>query len=255
MINKTATFILILLFIGCAEDIQVNNSASEGTLQHFVDESVQSVSIGVFSLQTGNHPSFEEEVDNHPVLAILDAPDSAYDFRLYLSDSLRFPDSLGTFQRILMDVDPEMRGIFRLFRLRDIKQDRFMRATYRVGDSIRMSVPITLRNGSLRTKDIDAIMVEETEETLNLNWESVAGSDLYLVTIKDAFGDIVSSLYTYRNSFRFYDLRFAARNLLSTTIDTKLEAGSPYEIEVMAISRRGWINAIGNRKMTLGYGH
>lgn len=255
LIRKALYILSIASLAGCSEDTVVIDPAASDNLEYYLAQSKAPISEGKFDFFIGNHSSFEEEVDNRPVMLLFNAPDSAFDYRIYMTDSLRYPDSLGAFIQVLSNQEPEEDLVFRRYRQRTLTRDRYVRASFRVGDSIRISEPTALRAATLNTTDLQGLSIDETEDDLRFSWTDVIATDQYLVSIKDSYGDYVSSILTFRTSFSFYDLRFTSRNLKPNTQNAQLSGGQRYEIEVIAISRRGWMNALGTKSFSLDYDH
>ena len=244
--------LLMIALISCKKDAGIDEGwlANETLDVQVADHQAERIQYTAFGF-VGNHPSFERATDGFSIHADAVVPEGAREIRYFETDSLQYRDSLRTYRR--QDIHIEHLGDRLLVRgtREGIRQDRFVRLTYLLGDSLFITPAITLRAASLTTATIDDIESGwNNEGYYAFNWRSVPGSDQYLIVLRDFSGDALIALSTERTSLQWYDLRSVGLNFFPALRDPQLVEGSSYTLSIYAITQRGWLTAIGDHPFT-----
>ena len=245
---KRWTWIAALLFLAACEQDDAIIDQQRESLHTLITKYEEGYVSDRFHLQIGNHPSFEKTTDQHPYHIIFRVPENAFDLRYFETDSFRRPDSLpGYIERNPQMIESD-NGFFKRYARRDVPNDRYVRVTYRLGDSLFMSQPASLRTSeNLETYTLNGIEVRPgPDSTLFFSWPDSVAFDEFLFVLKGNDGDIISANYSDRASFLFYDLRTVLRNLTPDLVRPKLIRNEEYDVDVYGINSRDWIMAQGS---------
>lgn len=243
--------ISVTFLLSCEKDIPLTESSIHpDSLEEVLKlENPARISSSAFAF-VGNHRSFESPESDLDLQYVVALPDGATDLQLFVTDSLKYADSLNAYARInwSQETDRDL-PLFRV-NMRMRRVNHYARFMYRMDDSVFVTTPISVRGNLLQSTSIkasDLRIVDGSDGFLKFFWPSVPAADLYLIQLRDLTGSIFMSLTVNRNSFSFYDLRTTIENFTPELRNPELIEGNEYTFEVYAISKTNWLLAYGEK--------
>mgnify|MGYP000674910670 CR=1 FL=1 len=239
----------VMVLVGCDKDeaFDLKPIESMNLHEYLAQANTLPQSNRLFPV-AGNHPMFFQNEDTSSHI-LVNRVDQASDYRLYLTDTLAYRDSLETYDLAGYDFVDNEDGVFGAFEAVAVKRDCFARVICTTADSQYVSEAITVRSATLKTDTIDGISVTAGfSGKTQVSWNSVPGADDYLVVFRGNNGDVVGACFERKAAFTYYDLRHASVNLTPRLYDPELISKARYGLEVFAVTDRGWVLAYGQKQ-------
>tara|TARA_R110002033_G_scaffold24686_4_gene57717 strand:- start:7486 stop:8226 length:741 start_codon:yes stop_codon:yes gene_type:complete len=237
--KKLKYILASLLLSSCSTDdanTLINQSES---LINYIEE--RTVENGAVIACAGN------TIDNTDIIEIFFYPkDGATNYRLYETSSSDInPNDFINYNQIALSDVAVFNGYLRKF-VGDFNTERWFIVSFEIGDEIKLSNPIRIKNLTQSTLYSNQININQEEAQMpffSWNVNSEVNNAIFFEVLSTIDDDLISGTYTFETQFQYYDTSNVVLNITNGT-PPNLVLGEDYKITIMDVSADNWINEI-----------
>lgn len=233
-------YILVALFLSSCSTDDANTLIDQSeSLINYIEE--RTVENGAVIACAGN------TLNDTDIIEIFFYPeDGATNYKLYETSSsdVNSNDFINYNQISLNDV-AVFNGYLRKF-VGNFNSERWFIVSFEIGDEIKLSNPIRIKNLSQSTLFTNQISINQEETQMPLfswNVNSELNNAIFFEVLSTIDDDLISGTYTFEAQFQYYDTSNVVLNITNGT-PPSLIVDEDYKMTIMDVSADNWINEI-----------
>jgi hypothetical protein len=233
-------YILVALFLSSCSTDDANTliDQSESLINYIEERTVENGAVIACAGNTLNDTS---------IIEIFFYPeDGATNYKLYETSSSDVnPNDFINYNQISLNDVAVFNGYLRKF-VGNFNSERWFIVSFEIGDEIKLSNPIRIKNLSQPTLFTNQISINQEETQMPLfswNVNSEVNNAIFFEVLSTIDDDLISGTYTFETQFQYYDTSNVVLNITNGT-PPNLVLGEDYKMTIMDVSEDNWINEI-----------
>ena len=233
-------YILVALFLSSCSTDDANTLIDQSeSLINYIEE--RTVENGAVIACAGN------TLNDIDIIEIFFYPeDGATNYKLYETSSSDVnPNDFINYNQISLNDVAVFNGYLRKF-VGNFNSERWFIVSFEIGDEIKLSNPIRIKNLSQPTLFTNQISINQEETQMPLfswNVNSEVNNAIFFEVLSTIDDDLISGTYTFETQFQYYDTSNVVLNITNGT-PPNLVLGEDYKMTIMDVSEDNWINEI-----------
>lgn len=233
---KNSIFLLItVIFISCSKEEGKDSNLENYLNLNTIDQENDVIACAA-SKKTDDQTTF---IFFYPI------PGAANIKYFETEDATVNPNDFSLYQQVSLPKENVFNGYLQRF-VKNSEKEVWCIVTYTVGEKLRTSNPIRLKNKTKSTEWTDTVGINSNQVTKpKFSWQDGlhADNEIYFQVVSDNNGDLLSGTYTYEKWFQYYELGNVVLNVTRET-PPQLVLNNSYSFTMMGVSIDNWVNLV-----------